>query len=387
MVKRRTPQVRYWASKGAYMCEYQGKQRVLCRGAESQENYQAALNEYTAMICGQTSPAETAAKQHTYQALWDAFVADQSSSKRATTIALRERYILPFLVKFGQRLVSHVLPHEILTWLAEMRKERKHPRNGKLICWKDGSIRNFWHSVNRLCNWGVKTKLISDNPVKGQEVPSKGCRGEICLILPEHHAAIMAHEKNVDWREYFICLQLTGCRPGEMANATSSHYDSDRQALVFTKRKKGSGEFNHKTSGKGKDRVIYLTGEALAIVKRRVAERKGALFGFSGKQVANKFTCLQKATGLRHLIAYGYRHSFCTEWLLQNRSIDVLAILVGTSVQMITDHYSHLVNYKQELRHMMFEFNTSRICAAGGTVPVKGENGVVECHVGLMEPS
>ena len=51
--------------------------------------------------------------------------------------------------------------------------------------------------------------------------------------------------------------------------------------------------------------------------------------------------------------AYGFRHSYATDWLLNGGSIKVLADLIGTSVTMIERHYGHLMVDKDRVRTIM----------------------------------
>ena len=51
--------------------------------------------------------------------------------------------------------------------------------------------------------------------------------------------------------------------------------------------------------------------------------------------------------------AYGFRHSYATDWLLDGGSIKVLADLIGTSVSMIERHYGHLMVDKDRVRAIM----------------------------------
>ena len=51
--------------------------------------------------------------------------------------------------------------------------------------------------------------------------------------------------------------------------------------------------------------------------------------------------------------AYGFRHSYATDWLLNGGSIKVLADMLGTSVSMIERHYGHLMVDKDRMHVIM----------------------------------
>jgi integrase len=191
-----------------------------------------------------------------------------------------------------------------------------------------------------------------------------------------------AHQKIMDactpaLREVVVFLHATGCRPGEAINATAKDFDSKIGAIVYhADDKRMTEEFRHKTAGKGKDRIIFLTGEALDMVKGLVKLRpKGPLFrtskgrrlhkhldraGWTANTLNAQISEIRKRIGMPKLTPYSYRHTFATGWLEQGRSVEILAELMGNSPAVIRKHYSHLLSDKDNLRKQMEAYSSTQ---------------------------
>ena len=76
---------------------------------------------------------------------------------------------------------------------------------------------------------------------------------------------------------------------GPTAAATAADFDPQIGAIIYhSDDNRLAGEFRHKTAGHGKDRIIFLVGEALAVVKELAAKyRKGPLFRINAPRCGN----------------------------------------------------------------------------------------------------
>jgi len=66
---------------------------------------------------------------------------------------------------------------------------------------------------------------------------------------------------------------------------------------------------------------------------------------------------LRKRAGVPHLIPYSFRHTFAVRWLRERKPIAALAEILGTSIQQIVDHYSHLAKQTDYLRSLVDDFD------------------------------
>src|SRR5262249_43560788 len=129
----------------------------------------------------------------------------------------------------------------------------------------------------------------------------------------------------------------------------------------------------HKTAKHGKERVILLSGAALDIVKRLVAEypagpmfravekkRKGKQPApWTDKTITSIFHRIRTKLDLPNFTPYRYRHTFATAFLEKGGSVDVLAALLGNSPEVIRRHYSHLLGDTANLRRQLEAFRGS----------------------------
>jgi integrase len=214
-------------------------------------------------------------------------------------------------------------------------------------------------------NWCVDQGLITKNPIRVRKLGlrRRASRGrEYVLQLGDHEKARAAAKP---WfRELLDFLEGTGCRPGEAYHVEAKHYDPEQQLIRFRSDAEPP-EYVHKTARKtGKDRVILLTPATAAIVERLAKKYpNGRLFRnrdrrpWTNSAVHLYLKRLTKKLGLSsHFVAYSYRHTFATRWLLAGGSIKVLAELLGNSVAMLERHYSHLEVDPASLRRLLDQF-------------------------------
>lgn len=368
----RRASVRYWPSRSAYCCEYKGKLVVLAKGPDDQlhgTTYQAALKAFGRLIDGHAVPVGK-----TYSAIWDAYIKHKATRLEPKTITLRKVVLLPFLEVFGDKLPEQVPLYKIEEWVHSKRQPRMIGRRKTPVSWGDGTVRTFWVGLRTMIRWAIRNKMVAEDPTIGVEIPAEDTRAD-CVIEPDEHRRILASEKSEAWRDFWTVLEATGARPGEIAAITAADFDPKYSAIVY-KAKPRTG-YKHKNARHGKTRIIYLTGEALEVVKRRMVNHPvGPIFGASplhrniprpgeklkpwnAQRVTDHASKVRQRTGIKFM-AYAYRHTFATRWLLANRSVEKLAVLIGSSPKVIHQHYSHLLGRQKELREELEAFQAER---------------------------
>jgi integrase len=377
----RRSSVRYWPSRGAYCCWFNEKQEVLAAGPDdfpSGPTYQAALQRFKEITA--LAAADTAKEKNTVRVVCELYLRHISTRRKPHTVKIRKRVYVPFTDALGEIEVKDLTQHMVERWLDSMREWRKHPATGLPTRWTNGSVRNACTSLQAAFNWAVRSGLVPKNPLKGMEQPSPRSRGREALIGRNPEERHANHLRILDaatpaFRPFIVCLEATGCRPGELANATAADFDADLGAIVYhADDNRLEHEFRHKTAGKGRDRVIFLSGEALDIVKGlakkhhagplfRTGVRKdrgrGEYGGWTDKEITKRFRVLRQIIDIPRLTAYSYRHTFATAWLEQGRSVDILAELLGNSPAVIRKHYSHLLGDAANLRRQLAEFRSA----------------------------
>jgi integrase len=355
--------VRYFDSRGAYYCQWQGRQHRLATGpndAPTGPTYLEALEAFKRLM--QMGAAGEAGNRNTVRVVLETYLQHIEGKRKPGTLNVRVKCFRPFVAVHGELPVGELKHFDVYKFIDEMRRPRWNEKAHTTCKWGDSRVVTFIDSLHAAFNWAVKSGLIGRNPLIDIEKPRSRSRSRECLATPEQHRGVLrvCHPR---LKELVTCLENVGCRPGELINATAADWDDSLGALVYYgDDRRRDDEFAHKTSREKRDRVIYFTGEALEIMRRLVRHRgTGPLFltrqgnPWTIQRVCDAFKGLRKRLGLPNFTAYSYRHSFCTNWLKSGRSIEVLAELMGNSAATIRKHYSHLC-MDRDLRRQVEEF-------------------------------
>jgi integrase len=135
---------------------------------------------------------------------------------------------------------------------------------------------------------------------------------------------------------------LTGARPGELAKAKCSQFDSRTKCMTFI----------GKTRMTVVPRTVPLAAEAVKLFTRLGKGRDGEEFLFrrdDGRHWdRSDWDQLVRAAAMaaklpKKTVLYTLRHSWITEALMSGMNAFDVSKLTGTSLKMIEEHYGHLV--------------------------------------------
>lgn len=234
----------------------------------------------------------------------------------------------------GKLKVSALKPLHVTDWLA-----------GK--SW-NGTTRNRAISiVKRALNWCVEQGVLGKNPVAKMKKP-KERRREVTLT-DEQRRAIVAAVKDEAFLHYLYALGQTGARPGEIRAVTAADL------------RDGYWQLDGKTTdATGLQRCIYLTPGMVELCRQLAREHpEGPLFlntrgkPWTRNAIRIRFRNLRKRLGLpKGVVAYVYRHDFCTTALERGVPIATVAELMGhADTKMVSKVYSKLAQKRQYLRN------------------------------------
>jgi integrase len=275
----------------------------------------------------------------------DKFLTFSQAEHHPDTYAWHLFYLQKFCDRHGTRPSNALIPHHLTEWIAA------HPT------WK-GAKRHAKSVVKRAFSWALGEGLVSKSPFADVVVGKVGKRTRI--LSKDEREQILGVIREQRFREFVVALQETGCRPGEVATVTAA--DADLTLGVWVLKK-------HKTAKKtGKPRVVYLTPTMVDLTRRLIVQfPTGPLFrGRRGQPLTRQAIRLRfrnlrsKLPKLEHFCAYSYRHTYCTDALVNGVGIAHVAELMGhTSTEMVASVYSKL---SQQIAHM-------REAAARATAP------------------
>ncbi len=367
----RKPQVGYFASRNAYYTKVAGVQYKLAAGPDDSPHgptYIAALEEFRKIL--DKSKVDTAGDANTVRTIFHAYLDACTGNKRDSTMDIKQRMLKVFVDRHGDLPVSQVKPFHVEQVIAEMRKERV--KGKRTLVWGESQGGIFVMQLKAAFNWAIKAEVITRNPLKSVATPHARSRARERIVRPEEFKTILDSLKSPCrrcLRRLVIALENCGARPGELCNATVGDFNPGIGALVYyADDKRREDEFRHKTAGKGKDRVVYFTGEVLDMVKELCEGKKPGdlLFPnnkgkkYSRVDLVNRFRAIRKRTGLPHVVPYCFRHTLATRWLEAGKPVEALAELLGNTPATIHKHYSHLCRSHATLRGMLEEFRKEK---------------------------
>lgn len=349
----RKSDVWYWRYAKGFYTTIKGQRQFLAGGLDDEKEkgpvYRAACVKFAELI--NLANADVLGDTNTVKTVCERFLEWVKANRSPGTYKIRRVNLTSLVHAIGSTPILSLQPR----FLAEYFEQTSHQpkESGKPGRVYAPNTRRFMiDSLQAALNWAAgEGKLISKNPLAGMASIDPESRGLEVLITPEQHQLALARFSG--WRrDFLVCLEATGCRPGELRAAKAIHWRAELGAIVFPgKGRNRRGDHQHKTSYTGKDRVIFFTGEAKEIMVRLVKERTvGNLFlGRCNKPVKqrtvnNIFQRLQLELDLPFFIPTSYRHLFATRALRLGWTVDLVATLLGNSPAVIRRHYGHLAD-------------------------------------------
>jgi integrase len=265
------------------------------------------------------------------------FLADTATRVRPITHAFYRRFLEPFRALHGPVQISALT-------IGHAESFARRPT------WSSSTRNDCLGTLATCFRWAERFRIVERSPLHGLRLPPKESQGAETVISEPAYRRLVAATSG-DFRALIRFLWLTGCRPSEATNLTVERVDWKSASIVLR---------THKCSHRGKRRVIFLSAQALAVVRaQRDRYSTGHLFrhrggtAFGRAMLAQKFWRLSKRLGVR-LTAYGFRHTFATDALSRGIPDTHVAELLGHSgTSMLHRNYSHLTARSNVLRRAL----------------------------------
>lgn len=341
---------------GGFFTGYKGQKRLLytCKVDDSPDgpNYRAAMRAFDALIDQLAEPDPTDQTLGLALGRWYRHL-----ERRPTRTARVTRDLFRDLSdRMGHIDVSRITSRMIINYIDERKP------------WNE-TTKSFALKRLKACfNWNLEQGYCSHNPL-WKIIPNdhhrERARGEEC-VLPPALKLMLLEGGSTAWKQLALALSLTGARPEELFKATRAEYRPADKMLVLNHHK-------NETKVKRADtrRYIHMADELDALVKSNLrrgdycfpAERGGRWLPSVAWQCLNNLLAKKRVSEWMrehghnpdHVILYSFRHTFATEAILRRTPIALLANMMGTSVRMIEDHYSHAISQVGGMRAAYLE--------------------------------
>lgn len=200
---------------------------------------------------------------------------------------------------------------------------------------KDSANRNL-ATLKAALNLAYRMGLVASTAQWDRVDAYKGVskRRDVSLTMTDRKKLIAA--ATPDLTTFLQAMLLTACRPGELASCTVG--DLDPAGLLTV-------------TGKTGRRTIPISPKALALLKSAAGDRDldEPLLTRSGVawtrfEWRDAFQEARKAAGLPEtVVMYSLRHVAISEMLVSGMDPMTVSKIAGTSIEMISRHYGHLI--------------------------------------------
>jgi integrase len=337
-------------SKGTWYCTLEGQKVSLkVKGRENEKEAVQAWHRLCANGTPETTPqaeapqAEPKPKPQAVSVgdVLTAYLADCEGRIGRKALHDYRAFLNAFASRFGN------VPAPALTTAAAEQYARKPT-------WSSSTRHDFLGILAAAFTWAERVRLIERSPLVGLRKPPKASRGAKSVVASETVERLLAWADahgDTEFAALVRFLWLTGCRPSEAGNLTADTVHWEQGCAVLTQ---------HKTAHKGKARVLYLSDEALAVLRQQHAEHpQGYLFRrptggkWTTHSITGKFARVCRKAGVK-VTSYCLRHTFATDALANGVPDAVVAELLGhANTQTLHRHYAHLVARSQTLRQAL----------------------------------
>jgi integrase len=326
----------FYAEKNTWYIWQDGKKVSL--GVQGEGNKAEAVKAWHNLMANGKPTPELKVEGPTVAEVITAFLADVADRAKPNTLRVYRYFLEPVATRYSKMKACDLTPTA-----AEVYARKPE--------WSPSSRNAFLGALATAFKWAVKARLIVQTPLAGMTLPPKESRGADTLVTPEDHIKLV-QATTPAFALFLRVLYATGARPGEVASITAENFD-EANALVWLK--------EHKTAHKGKRRVIYLSPEAVTILREQKANHPtGTLLRntrgdpWTEKALVKAMIATRQRAGIPHAIAYGLRHTFATTALANGVPDALVAELLGHSgTAMLHRHYSHLTAQSQALREAL----------------------------------
>lgn len=271
------------------------------------------------------------------------YVTDRCSEKGDATAKDAEGRFkrLVYGTKFGRIKLSALRTAHITDWRnaqIERAEDDEDDDPDAMRRAKDSTNRNL-ATLKAALNLSYRMGLVASTAQWDRVEAFKGVskRRDVSLTMADRKKLIAA--ATPDLTGFLQAMLLTGCRPGELASCTVGDLDPAGLLTVI---------------GKTGRRTIPLSPKALALLKSAAGQRDvdEPLLARSGAawtrfEWRDAFQEARKAAGLPEtVVMYSLRHVAISEMLVSGMDPMTVSKIAGTSIEMISRHYGHLIKDK-----------------------------------------
>jgi integrase len=327
-MKGRKPEPWFWTARNEWYVTIKGVRHRL--GDDEAE----AKRQFHLLMAGQEPEPMATSRSWLYASeVADQFQTNLKEERAESTLDWYCRYLDPFKQRFLTSRADLLTADAVREWV-----------NGKWAT--QASRRAATRAVKAAFRRAVTDGKIGPCPVAGIRLPSETVRDRV--VTKKEYEKVLAAIKDQNFADLIRFVWMTGARPQEAVLIEGCHVDLKKSRIVLPP---------NKAKGKKKPRVVYLSPEALKLIKPKLGE--GRLFrrknggSFTKDIVRQRFESLEAKLGSRYCL-YHFRHGFAHRSLAAGNDALTVATLMGhSSTQTLARVYAHLNQADEHLRRAL----------------------------------
>lgn len=265
----------------------------------------------------------------TFQELSDAYWSWMIRHRSKATIDSRKSLIESLWNHpFVHKLAKDVTPFDVEQWLADTKITNPNTQLTRITL------------VSTIFNWGIKYRLIAENPVANMDRPRQVARE--FFIPPDRFKEVLAACPNPEARRLVTFMLDTGARPQEIKSVIPEYFSAEKGTITIPV---------DESKGRRRQRVIYLgpVSQVTLLAMTSVTKPGQCLLRtpqgrpWSRMNQHRLFQALGEKLGMPALVATTLRHSFAHAKLQAGVPPEIVAKLMGhTNTNQIYRVYGHL---------------------------------------------
>jgi integrase len=307
--------------------------------------------------------------------------ADKASITQYNDRSKIDRHLRPLLGKRHAHQVTDSDVRRAFTAIAEGKTStdvRTGPRGRAIVRGGRGAAREAIVRLSIAFNWGIRQKLVSENPCLHVKLQAVGSRETIL----EDAAGYATMFKAIDRLETMLAIRseaadavrfiaLTGCRRGEATKLRWRHIEDGRIVLPPREHKAGKRT--------GKPRIIALGTAAQAVIARQQQGGPEDYVFTPGRgeggsiSLSRVWTKVRREAGLpAKLTLHGLRHSTASHMAMAGAEASEIMAVMGHSQLSTVIRYVH---FARDVRSTLAQ--KAEAMAVAGMAAAHGKSGKV----------
>lgn len=313
-----------------YCVKIDGKGKTLFKGDKNEDNDKKAEQLRHDLLITYNALAKDEKANLTVNEAINAYLKEEKPNEYKKSWTTKVKQLDEFMKVCGDKKVEELDGIDIDHYIQSKKQ------------WKNGTKQRLFRVLNSVFNSITYRKITRNNPCYTAKKYSSDVRGEDVAISADTFKTLHLAAKG-STKDLLTVFWQTGARPDEILGATVAEYNAANKSILKAK---------HKTSAKGKYRLIVLTDEADDIVRKYIGDRtEGYIFRtrtytkiLPGYWYQKLGRLARKAKIQEQVIPYGLRHGAACHWLTNGQSIEQVSAWLGHSSTAITQkHYAKLV--------------------------------------------